>query len=129
MTNKLYHKIGEVSKDTGLTHSTIRSWGKEISALRPSRSSGGHRYYSNDQVDMLLYLKRLINEEGYKFKGAKKRLLTERQQMKSVEKQDAPPEENNAYQEVNTVPLSCDMENLKQYLKNELKTILSILQG
>lgn len=67
----------------------------------------------------MLYLKQLLYEEGYTLEGAKKRLLLEKQQMKTEKKRTAPRPDVHTTKD--------DPEKLKQYLRTELKAILSIL--
>jgi len=42
--------------ETGLTPATLRAWERRYDFLRPQRSSGGHRLYSQDEIDMLRWL-------------------------------------------------------------------------
>ena len=129
MADKFYQSIGQVCKITGLDRSTIYVWEKEIPNLKPFRSSGGHRYYNNDQVELLLYVKRLRYDEGYNFEGVRKRLSMEKQQEK-------PPIDAHPIESISAVQTafsseedtSYEPEKLLHYLKSGLKEILSILQ-
>jgi DNA-binding transcriptional MerR regulator len=42
--------------ETGLTPATLRAWERRYDFLRPQRSAGGHRLYSQDEIDMLRWL-------------------------------------------------------------------------
>ena len=52
-----YYTIGEFAKKVGLSINTLRNWDKD-GKLKPSYiSSGGHRYYSDEQVNRLIGIK------------------------------------------------------------------------
>lgn len=120
MTRKQYYQIGEVCKIAELPQSTIRFWEKSFASLRPSRSSGGRRYYNNDQIELLTTLKRLLHEEGYTLEGAKKRILSEKKSAKN----DSEPSLEVA-EEV-SLPTRSDSDIMKR-MKDELKEILNLL--
>lgn len=59
---KLY-TIGEFSKTIGKTVQTIRNWDK-TGYLKPHHiSAGGHRYYSQEQVNVILGIKNPMDRE------------------------------------------------------------------
>ena len=45
-----YLRIGELARRTGVTESTLRAWERRYGHLRPERSSGGFRLYSDDDA-------------------------------------------------------------------------------
>jgi CheY-like chemotaxis protein len=45
----------------GATTSGLRAWEERYGVVVPTRSSGGHRLYSQDQVDQLRYLQNLMD--------------------------------------------------------------------
>jgi len=65
--------IGELCHRTGLKEHTLRYWEREFgSFLKPYRSKGGHRRYSDEDLKKLLRIKELLKERGYTIKGAKR---------------------------------------------------------
>jgi len=72
--DKLFYKIGEVSRLTGLEAYVLRYWETEFPALRPRKSSGGQRVYTRKDVDLVLNIKRMLYEQGFTIAGARKRL-------------------------------------------------------
>jgi DNA-binding transcriptional MerR regulator len=74
MTEKLFYKIGEVSKITGLESYVLRFWESEFPALHPKKSSGKQRVYTRKEIDLVLEIKRLLYVEGLTIAGAKKKL-------------------------------------------------------
>jgi MerR family transcriptional regulator, light-induced transcriptional regulator len=57
-TSEKRHPIQVVAKRTGLTADVLRVWEKRYEVVEPGRSSGGHRLYSDQDVERLSLLKR-----------------------------------------------------------------------
>jgi DNA-binding transcriptional MerR regulator len=55
-----YVRIGELAKRTGTSPELLRAWEQRYGLLRPSRSAGGFRLYSDDDKARVLRTKRLI---------------------------------------------------------------------
>ncbi len=72
--NKLFYRIGEVSRITGLERYVLRYWETEFSQIRPQKSNAGQRLYRQKDLDAVLLIKKLLYEEGYTIAGARKRL-------------------------------------------------------
>lgn len=61
MTNEnSYLRIGELARRTGTSPELLRAWEQRYGLLRPSRSAGGFRLYSDDDVARILRTKKLI---------------------------------------------------------------------
>lgn len=71
---KLYYKIGEVCEITGLRPSVLRFWEKEFKQLRPSKSGGGQRFYTDKHIELIRLLMKMLYEEKYTIDGAKLKL-------------------------------------------------------
>ena len=80
MTEKLFYKIGEVSRMTGLESYVLRFWESEFPALHPKKNSGKQRVYTKKEIDLVLEIKRLLYVEGLTIAGAKKRLSLSRKE-------------------------------------------------
>jgi len=92
--NKLFFKIGEVSRITGVEPYILRYWESEFSALRPRKNKSGQRVYVRSDVDLILRIKHMLYHERYTIAGAKKRLAErsdakQRVATKSKENRDA----------------------------------------
>jgi len=74
--NKLFYKIGEVSRITGLESYVLRYWETEFPPLHPKKSRGGQRVYESKDIETVLKIKRMLYEEGLTIAGAKKRLMS-----------------------------------------------------
>lgn len=72
--NKLYFRIGEVSKLIGVEPYVLRYWESEFPDIKPSKSKSGQRLYKRRDVEMLQKIKELLYEERYTINGARKRL-------------------------------------------------------
>lgn len=68
---KLYYSISEVSKITGLEQYVLRYWESEFEQLKPAKNRAGNRIYTNRDIKLILYIKRLLREERYTIEGAK----------------------------------------------------------
>ena len=69
---KMFYKIGEVSKLTGLESYVLRFWENEFPFLHPRKNEGGQRVYLQKDVALILKIKSMLYEEGYTIAGAKK---------------------------------------------------------
>ena len=68
---KLYYSISEVSKITDLEQYVLRYWESEFEQLNPSKNRAGNRIYTNRDIKLILYIKKLLREERYTIEGAK----------------------------------------------------------
>ncbi|MCD6352968.1 MAG: MerR family transcriptional regulator [Proteobacteria bacterium] len=72
--DKLYFRIKEVSKLTGLEPYVLRYWETEFRPIKPVRTKSKHRLYRRKDLNIIFEVKRLLYEEQYTIAGAKKRL-------------------------------------------------------
>lgn len=70
--DKLYYKIGEVSRLLGLKPSVLRFWEQEFPQLKPRKSSTGQRLYAKRELDLLQQLKKLVYGDKLTLEGARK---------------------------------------------------------
>ena len=78
---KLYYSIREVAEMVGLPEHTLRFWEKEISSLKPKKTSGGARQYTKQDVELVRLIHHLVKDQGLTIKAARERLKTSRQQV------------------------------------------------
>jgi DNA-binding transcriptional MerR regulator len=74
--DKLYFRIGEVSRLAGIKPYVLRFWETEFSSLGPKKSGKGHRLYRRKDVELVLEIKRLLYDKRYTIEGARKYLDT-----------------------------------------------------
>src|SRR5713226_9372884 len=74
--DKLYFRIGEVSRLCGLPAYVLRFWETEFPQLKPTKSGTGQRMYRRKDVEAVLRIKKLY-EEGFTIVGARLQLRAE----------------------------------------------------
>src|SRR5271154_4491346 len=72
--DKLYFRIGEVSRLAGIKPYVLRFWETEFPGLGPKKSGTGHRLYRRKDVELVLEIKRLLYDKRYTIEGARKAL-------------------------------------------------------
>ena len=65
-SNKNYYSIGEVTKIASVPAYLLRYWEGFFTELAPARDTRGNRRYTNRDIAMVLNIKELIYEKGYK---------------------------------------------------------------
>lgn len=68
------YRIGEVSRIAELKPFVLRYWETEFPMLQPVKSPRGHRLYRQEDVDLVLKIKRLLYDEGFTIAGARRHL-------------------------------------------------------
>jgi|SRR5579859_3534120 len=69
-----FYRIGEVSRLTDLKPFVLRYWETEFPMLEPVKSPNGHRLYRQEDVEIVLRIKRLLYDEGFTIAGARRHL-------------------------------------------------------
>jgi len=75
--DKLYFRIGEVSRLCGLPSYVLRFWETEFPQLKPSKGSTGQRMYRRLDVENVLRVKKLLYDQGFTIAGARQQLRAE----------------------------------------------------
>lgn len=96
---KLYYSISEVSRIAELEQYVLRYWETEFEQLRPAKNLSGNRIYTNRDIKMILYIKKLLREEKYTIEGAKK--LIRNYSIK--EEDDEAKKEENSVPKINKI--------------------------
>ncbi len=106
LPDKLYFKIGEVSKIAGVPPYVLRFWENEFKKIHPKRTPSGQRLYRKKDVELILTIKHLLYGKQFTIRGAN-RYLNAMKKEERVEGKD---------------PSTLDA------VKAELRDILSILR-
>jgi DNA-binding transcriptional MerR regulator len=114
--DKLFYKIGEVSKIVGVEPYVLRYWETEFPFLKPRKNKSGQRVYIKKDVELLLTIKRLLYQERFTIEGVRKRLGLS---SASVEPK---PEQEVQKKEVR------QPARVVEHIKKRLREILSQLQ-
>ncbi|NWG03833.1 MAG: MerR family transcriptional regulator [Syntrophaceae bacterium] len=71
---RLYYRIGEVSRITGLKPHVLRYWESEFKVIKPYKGGSLQRLYRRKDLDVILKIKKLLYEDGFTIAGAKKKI-------------------------------------------------------
>ena len=72
--DKLFFKIGEVARITGLKPYVLRYWETEFPQVCPRKGLGGQRVYRREDVLAILQIQQMLHREGYTIAGARRKL-------------------------------------------------------
>jgi len=72
--DKLFYKIGEVSKIADVEPYVLRYWETEFPFLKPRKSKSGQRIYVRKDLDLIFQIKDLLYKERFTIEGVRKRL-------------------------------------------------------
>ncbi|MBI4889093.1 MAG: MerR family transcriptional regulator [Acidobacteria bacterium] len=88
--NKLYFRIGDVSRLTGIKPYVLRYWETEFGTLSPKKSGTNQRLYKRKDVELVLEIKHLLYEKRYTIEGARTFLQQKRGANKAALQPPAP---------------------------------------
>lgn len=72
--DKIYYRIGEVGRITGVKPHVLRYWESEFKEIKPLKSRSLQRLYRKKDLELIFQIKRLLYEEGYTIAGAKTKI-------------------------------------------------------
>ncbi|ABB24360.1 MerR family transcriptional regulator [Pelodictyon luteolum] len=75
--SKNYYSIGEVSRIAGVPAYLLRYWETFFKELRPGRDTRGNRRYTNRDMALVLNIKDLVYEQGYRLGKASELMKNE----------------------------------------------------
>ncbi|KPJ51090.1 hypothetical protein AMJ40_00855 [candidate division TA06 bacterium DG_26] len=71
---KNYYSIKEAAEIAHIKPHVIRYWESEFKVLKPKKTRGGRRRYSIEDLKLLLAIKKLLYDDGYTIKGARRKV-------------------------------------------------------
>jgi len=86
-----FRTIGGLSRELNIKPHILRYWEDQFAMLQPLKRAGARRHYRPEDVEMVQTINRLLNEEGYTIKGARK-FLTSRKNRPAAPVADVPGE-------------------------------------
>lgn len=92
--DKLYFRIGEVSRIAGVPASVLRFWESAFAGIRPQRTDAGQRLYRRSDVELILTVKELLYSRKFTIKGARQHLKAKQQTL------DRPPAAHDLIQTI-----------------------------
>ena len=95
--DKIYFKIGEVARLTGVKPYVLRYWETEFKAIQPVKSRSRQRLYRKRDVELILKIKELLYEQRFTIEGARKRIreLLGEGELAAVDAAEAKPSVTN----------------------------------
>ena len=87
MTGKLY-RIGEAAALLDLKSYVLRFWETEFPQLEPVRTDKGQRLYTEEHIELLKLIKKLLHERGLTIDGAR-RILNSPESQKLLQEEDS----------------------------------------
>lgn len=71
--DKLFYKIGEVSRIAEVEPYVLRYWETEFPFLKPRKNKSGQRVYVKKDLELIIEIKRLLYKERYTIEGVRKK--------------------------------------------------------
>jgi len=71
------YSIGQVVELTGVKSHVLRYWEEVMPSFAPRKDMGGHRIYTQREIDLIRRLKYLINNKNYSIETARFQILRE----------------------------------------------------
>lgn len=122
-SDKVFYKIGEVSKLLEIESYVLRYWESEFPFLRPQRTKTGQRIYTKHDIELLHEIKRLLYEEKYTIDGVKKRFEKNSFEMN----RQIATKENGSAKLNGSFSISNDEIKIIHYIKKRLREIIETL--
>ena len=116
--DKLYFRIGDVSRLAAIKPYVLRYWETEFPAIAPKKSGTGQRLYRRKDVELILEIKHLLYDKRFTIEGARKAI--------EVRTKATPPSKRapEPLQPTLFGPSPADLTAIRQ----ELESILAILK-
>jgi DNA-binding transcriptional MerR regulator len=80
--DRLYFRIGDVCRLSGVKAHVLRYWEAEFPKLHPKKSGTNQRLYRRKEVELVLEIKRLLYDQKYTLEGAREYLERDREKAK-----------------------------------------------
>ena len=65
-----FFTISRTAEIIGVQSHVLRFWEKKFSSINPKKSLSGRRFYSSNDIETLLKIKKLLYEDGFTIRGA-----------------------------------------------------------
>lgn len=110
--DKMFFRVGEVSRLIGVPAHVLRYWETEFPALSPKKSGRGHRLYRRQDVELLFQIKHLLHIRRFTIEGARQYL----KQQRSARRWAAKPQQADLFGPSTPPPLAAIREELRRIL-------------
>jgi DNA-binding transcriptional MerR regulator len=125
----IQYTIGQVSDLTNIPQSALRYWETVFDVLKPQKSPGGNRKYSEEDIKLIFRIKELLYEKGYTIKGANLQ-LNQDNKSEHVEEEENLAESAEEFidQTVRDIKSKDADPDALKFIIRELKSILRLLE-
>lgn len=90
-SDNAYRTIAEVAAELGVATHVLRFWESKFVQLKPTKQSGGRRFYKPEDVALLKYIQQLLYRDGYTIRGVQAALKqTKPRELKALVQQLTP---------------------------------------
>jgi DNA-binding transcriptional MerR regulator len=90
-SDNAYRTIAEVAAELGVATHVLRFWESKFVQLKPTKQSGGRRFYKPEDVALLKYIQQLLYRDGYTIRGVQAALKqTKPRELKALVQQMTP---------------------------------------
>ena len=83
-----FFTISKTAEIIGVQSHVLRFWEKKFSSINPKKNLTGRRFYSSNDIETLLIIKKLLYEDGFTIKGAVS--IIDKSNQRNVENIDDP---------------------------------------
>ena len=119
--DKLYFRIGDVSRLADVKPYVLRYWESEFPALAPKKSGTNQRLYRRKDVELILEIKSLLYEKRFTIEGAKKHFLSKAKKPTPMPRKK--PAQGDLFQSDPLLNL-----DVADQIRRELKDLLRLLK-
>ncbi len=110
--DKLYYKIGEVSKITGVKPHVLRYWESEFKEIKPYKSRSLQRLYRKRDIELILRVKKLLYEDLFTISGAKRKIKNSTDKARQMD----PHFNGEAYKRI-LIEIKRELKEITQFLE------------
>ena len=79
-----FFTISKTAEIIGVQSHVLRFWEKKFSSINPKKNLSGRRFYSSNDIEKLLKIKKLLYEDGFTIKGAVSMIDKKNQQNEEI---------------------------------------------
>jgi DNA-binding transcriptional MerR regulator len=117
------YRIGEVSRIANVKAFVLRYWEGEFPMLQPVKDGSGHRLYRQEDVDLVLKIRRLLYDEGFTIAGARRHLRDALGEIPEAEREE-PRRFSDAEPSIELLSRGTLLD-----LRDALRSLLTLLEG
>jgi|ERR1700730_10202440 DNA-binding transcriptional MerR regulator len=117
------YRIGDVSRIADVKPFVLRYWEGEFPMLQPVKSESGHRLYRQEDVDLVLKIRRLLYDEGFTIAGARRHLRDAMGEVTEAESGE-PRRFSDAERSIELLSRGTLLD-----LRDALRSLLTLLEG